>query len=480
MTLPCPTSSPKVWLRYFLYRVCDIRCHYRRLQLFLRCYNHPVRKLSALLFSFFLLLAMGGASAQDLLPEPEPANQEESGQLILQADPAEPGDAVKVRLRDEALVRILGSPYSWSLRNGDNEIPARLVTPSREPDDQVELKVIDGGRLDSRDRQVIIDRGADPPEIDYIEIDFSSIDVLTTVVPSAGPTREDFSQTGKEQAVLQRVTEEGLLSVTRVEFSPLPVNRYIRLIIRNGADHAVSAVTGGSESGADLHQVPVALGPMRSLPTGGGSIWPLVLESNLLPLYKIKIVSESPGMLRRVRFVRLDENLREAEREAEMIYADSLPAGKLALTNNYMELPATSKETQPALIVEDGMQAVLPIKSVEAYAAELYICFIWPEDGNPVLTSGPSSLPEADIDENTARFIGSFSGISETEPNSNVASVEDADSSPARRDSLLSELDLGRLVPEINPGFRTLLPAGLGLVLLGLVILLIARGREST
>ncbi len=392
----------------------------------------------------------------------------------------QPGDYVKVRLRDAALAWLLEHPDDWSVSSAGQEIPAILMhAPETSQSLLSILQIIDGGRPEQQDRVVIIDRGSDPADFDTMQLSFSSTDVLTTVIPAAGPTQEDFSQRGEEQLVLQKVTEDGVLRLTEISFSPLPINRYIRLTIRNGADHALAELSCSKAAVQPvLHEVPVALGPMRSLPAGGGSIWPLILTSNMLPLQKLKIVSDAPGQYRRIRFVRLDENQRELYREAEMVFADGLSANGVVRTENYIQLSGDMSSQQAALIVEDGEGTVLPIKSVQAYASEVYVCFSWPQSGSPVLRSLPPRDPLQEFPFELAGLAGTISSISADQEEIEDSGEEEISNKRGTGTGWLAELELDRYLPSFSVSYRELLPAAGVLMLLGLVLLLAARRSD--
>ena len=398
-----------------------------------------------------------------------------SASVNLLGDIPEAGTPVRIRLRGAALDYILEHPEDWSVRSADLEVPASLQLPEPGQNRSVtELRIIEPGLPQNTDRVIILDRGEQAADFTQLSIEFNSTGVLTTVLPSAGPTRDSFPQVGSEQVVLQRVSSDGVLRLAEINFSPSSINRYIRLLIRNGADHAVSRVTCLSEQQLPpLHEVPVALGTLHSLPNGRGSMWPLLLSSNRLPLQKLKIVSDAPGELRRIRLVRIDENLHELSQEAEMVFGEAISANGISRTENYMLLPGSMASDPLALITEDGIGNVLPLQSVKAYCAEVYISFNWPAAGDPLLSSIATSQPVSARPEPAALLAGEFSAVSEQPI---VATVPD-EKAPRRR-SDLTGLNLQRFIPKIDLGYTAFWPMAAVLLLAGLSLLLAARLRD--
>ncbi|MCB1220095.1 MAG: hypothetical protein H7A35_12965 [Planctomycetales bacterium] len=431
-----------------------------------------------LLSSLLLLLPLYG-SAQDDAGQAEVIDQ---GTVELLSDSPQPGELVRIRLRNSALDYVLDNPSAWSVKASGITVPSIMqIADGGLPQAESELQVIDPGQPQTKDRVVLIDRGESPRENDFLELSFSATSVLTSVLPEAGPTRSDFSQKGKEQLVFQEVTADGVLRISDIDFKPLELNRYIRLTIRNGADCAISEVKVGNRTEMpELHEVPVAIGSMRTIPAGGGSVWPLVLSTNRMPLRKLKIVTDNPGMYRRLRFVRMDDQQHELYKEAEIVYADSLKANGITRTNNYVELSGGMGGQQPALIVEDGSGVVLPLKSVQAYAAEVYICFAWPDSGNPVLSPlSPESAPEEDL-VSGSQLVGTFSTISAAAAvRPSDANEEDGASTKSGEDKgFLGELDLQKYLPKFEIGYKILLPLALLLAIAGLAALISARSRD--
>ncbi|MCB1185603.1 hypothetical protein KDL29_00420 [bacterium] len=438
-----------------------------------------MRRLSfSLLTSLLLLLPLFG-SAQDEAGQATPPDQ---GTVELLSDTPQPGALVRIRLRNSALDYVLDNPSAWSVKANGMTVPAIMqIAEGGLPQAESELQVIDPGQPQTKDRVVLIDRGESLREIDYLELSFSATSVLTSVLPEAGPTRSDFSQKGKEQLVFQEVTADGVLRISDIDFKPLELNRYIRLTIRNGADFAVSEVNAGKRTEMpELHEVPVAIGSMRTIPAGGGSVWPLVLSTNRMPLRKLKIVTDNPGMYRRLRFVRMDDQQHELYKEAEIVFADSLKANGITRTNNYIELSGGMGGQQPALIVEDGSGVVLPLKSVQAYAAEVYLCFAWPESGRPVLSPlSPERAPEEDL-VSGSQLVGTFSSVSDSAAVRPSETTGDDATSPAPRSDkgLLGELDLQKYIPKIELGYKVLLPLAALLAIAGVLTLISARSRD--
>ncbi|MCB1218525.1 hypothetical protein KDL44_14160 [bacterium] len=436
-----------------------------------------MRSLLPILVTSLLLLLAAIAGAQE---DPLQISSLASGSITPIGDPPAPGEAVRIRLRDTALDHVLENPSGWSLRSGDQEIPSLLrISEGRAGTEWTELAIVDPGRPESNDRLVILDRGDPPLPLDRIRFSFSATEVLTSVLPEAGPTRADFSQTGREQVVMQQVGSEGVLRVTELEFSPLDLNRYIRLTIRKGGGLAVSEASGRlAGEQPEVHEVPVAIGAMRALPAAGGSMWPLVLSSNHLPLRKLKIIAEAPDMYRRVRFVRIDDKQHEIGSEAEMVFADGLQVNGLKRSSVYLELPPGGSGQQPALVVEDGSGNALPIRSLQAYAAEAWICFVWPEGAAPVLSGMPAELATVPTLDDAGRLAGTFSSVLLPDTEALVAERPDQASRTNSSKGLLAELELDRYIPQFTFDGAWFIPLGLALVAIGFVLLLTARLRD--
>ncbi|MEZ5338802.1 MAG: hypothetical protein R3F46_11130 [bacterium] len=443
----------------------------------LDCYNSDVRLLLPILISTLLLLLAVSALAQD---EVQDVNTPAAGSITPIGDSPEPGEAVRIRLRDSALDHVLNNPAGWSLRSGNTEIPSMLRISEGSPGtDWSALTIVDPGRPESNDRLVILDRGDPPLPLDRIRLSFSATDVLSSVLPEAGPTRADFSQSGREQVVMQQVGSEGVLRVTEIEFAPLDLNRYIRLTIRRGGGLAISEASGRlAGEQPELHEVPVAIGAMRALPAAGGSMWPLVVSSNHLPLRKLKIIADAPEMYRRVRFVRIDASQHEIGSEAEMVFADGLQVNGLQRSSVYLEIPPGGSAQQPALVVEDGSGNALPIRSLQAYAAEAWICFVWPADGTPVLSGTPPDLATVPTLDDTGRLAGSFSSVLLPEVTPEAAVMPEQASGTSGSKGLLAELELDKYLPRIAFDGAWFIPLGLALLAIGLLLLLNARLRD--
>lgn len=437
-----------------------------------------MRPIITVVFLISLLFAQSKAIAQESaevrnstsLPA-APASS--NGKLELIAEEPDAGTPVRIRLRGEALTYVLENPAAWSLLGSQGEVPASLVMPAPAVSDtSFALGISNPGKPQDADRIVILDRGENPQPLDFLAIEFNTPYLLTTVFPSAGPTRDQFPQRGIEQVVLQKVTDRGVLRMTEIRFSPLLVNRYIRLLIRNGADHAVDSVNGRSEVQlTDLYEVPVAFGAMRSLPFGQGSMWPLILPTAAMPLRKLKMVCDAPGEYRQVRLVRIDQDQHELSQEAEFVFADSVTANGISVTQNYL-LAAGSSSGQPlALVIEDGNGTVLPLQSVKAYAAEIYIAFDWPASGQPVLSSQASRQLMATAPTNSeSLLLGTYTTVEMPE-----AVIADQPQAATKKSSQWSQLNLQKYIPEFKPGFGIYVSAAALLLLAGLGMLLVVR-----
>ena len=397
------------------------------------------------------------------------------GSIELISDVPTPGSPVLIRLRDTALEYILEHPDAWSIICPDGELTAGLqIPPPAEPAQATMLTVINPGKPETTDRVVILDRGENPEPCSLISLEFNSPELLTTVLPSAGPTRDSFPQLGVEQVVIQKVSQDGVLRLTEIRFSPSVVNRYIRLLIRNGGDHAVSRASSRmEEQQPDLFEVPVALGPLHSLPGGNGNMWPLMLSTNRLPLRKLKIVSDANGEYRHIRLLRIDENMHELSEEANMVYAGSVSANGKSRTENYMVLPGRSAPEPLALLIHDGNGSLLPLQSIKAYCAEVYISLNWPESGMPRLSSQSTSHTASIKSADNAILAGTFSSM-DTEQ----TVVTDTGQAQPRRRSDLSQLNLQRFIPRISLGHNVLFPLAGVLLLAGFGLLLAVRLRD--
>jgi hypothetical protein len=134
----------------------------------------------------------------------------------------------------------------------------------------------------------------------------------------------------------------------------------------------------------NLHEVSAALGPMRSAP-GGESIWPLLFESERLPIKKLKLRVRQPDTtaLPSIQLTRLNADGSIADVVAEM----AEPPARLS------PAPPGPVWLEPAPQVRPGVWAVvvgdqgppLQLQRITAYAAELCLTFTMPDAGDPVL-----------------------------------------------------------------------------------------------
>jgi hypothetical protein len=150
---------------------------------------------------------------------------------------------------------------------------------------------------------------------------------------------------------------------------------------------------------ANLHEVSAALGSMRTGPTGE-SLWPLLFESERLPIKKLKLRVAQPDSttMPGIKLARLNADSTIADIVAEMPEPPARldPVPPLPV---WLEPEPQIRPEMWAVVVADQEQP-LQLQRITAYAAELCLSFTMPESGEPVLhEADPQAREMTALDE---------------------------------------------------------------------------------
>jgi len=294
-------------------------------------------------------------------------------------DPAAPpaGTLVKVRVRGEALTRLLAPGSSWELLSGTAPVPARLVMPQApDPAEHALLNIAKRTPLPDGRLEVLLDRGTQPPALNRLQPLFSGNQVLASVRVDASLDGVSFASAGQEQLVYLALRDSELLLLCDIECT-IQQQRYVRLTFSGLAGATVERIEAWLQppATAETYEVAAALGAMQPTALAGEHLWPVVLPDDRLPLSSIDVLANAPSQVRAIRVVRLDQALAPVRAEQLAVWADSLQLGALTRSANSVQLRATSDLQPWGIAVKDGTLPTLQLTAVRAHVAEVWLCF---------------------------------------------------------------------------------------------------------
>ena len=334
---------------------------------------------------------------------------------IENAPPA--GELVKVRLRGEALAALLAKGATWRLSAGGKELEAAIVYPPLAASSSIHSLTFTGqSAAPGGDLVVTLDRGATPPPVNRIKIELLTPMFTGRVSIAASSDGQVYASAGKDQVIHRELRDGWFLEINELRCDP-GARRFIRLTIAGAAEVPILHASAWfvEEAWRDAYETPAALGPMRDGPLAGDHLWPLILEHYAIPIFKLKVLADAQGDVRSIRIVRLNEEFEIIGGEKSFLWVGDLESGGISRSDKYIELSVIPWAQRRGLVVVDGDLPPLRLTGVQAYAAEVWLWFVRPQQDPVELQMGlpggkAPSLASVSFDD--AAFAGEISQLS--------------------------------------------------------------------
>ena len=339
---------------------------------------------------FFAIALVSGASTLGFDAPVEEDTEIVRGGKVSWLIPQGPDAPACVRVRGDALSGLLTAGEDWAVTCAGEELPASLHPPlPLDPQTHHTLELLWQKETADGALQALLDRGADPPEIDRLKLFFAAVEVTCGVQVEYSTDRETYTASARGQAVCQRLAT-GVVRLSTVTIAPAD-KRYIRLTMPGASNTRLDRAEAWAEPVLPwrMYQLDAGVGPMHDGVPPGEHIWPLLLPDNRVPLAKLKVIADSPGTMRRLRIVRTGPDGQPRSTVTEAVWADRIQVRtgdtKLTRTEKWVFLPGqVSGDEGWAVVVEDGDTAALQVTEIQAYAADVELCFTTSDAQAPV------------------------------------------------------------------------------------------------
>ncbi len=316
------------------------------------------------------------------LNQPEPTNQVLLAPVAWQEQAPKPGALIKLRVRDHALLSLLSAGEDWGVTLKGQAQPAQLIWPPPSPV-QPETALSFTSAVVAGKLEATIDLGAAPPQFDELLLEFTNQELLAKVAIATSLDGETYSAFSVPQLVYQRITGTDFVRINNINCNPQDC-RYLKLQITSETPPQLVTVAARKTQAdaGDEYEVPARFGAPLFDPDTHEQLLPIELESNLLPVVRIRVAAAEPHDPLNLRVVRLAPAGGIKRTVAATAWGGKLEAFDLARDASNINCFSPEMGDEPwALALAAGGAEPSTFSEVRVWVAEVYIATLMPEVG---------------------------------------------------------------------------------------------------